>query len=196
MAVKSSTLDLAQIEISKLTIGEPLPGHLRDRFGRILISKGQLLSDGVIAKVQRNTGSRNFIWVGPDWPVEPEAAETEPETEQAKHKRIISFLQDQNLISNKRRNARYRLKTSLSLGLEEVSGLHVIKRNVVVETFDISLSGIGFTYNQCLLPGTTVYCKFDFVPNSPIVTGTIRRCQKDEGMTHQIGVEFVLDNKG
>lgn len=194
---RSETLELQSVDVQELRLGEPLPGALRDFYGRVLISSGTTLSQAILTRVAKVTGTRFRVFVGPDWAgYEPEP-EPESEREQAQaslHQRIIEALLAGKQIhdwSEKRRALRYSWPAQLTLAIEEDDQLTVSRRQVRIRSVDISMTGLGFTYDQFLNHGTVIYAQFDMVPGAPILQGVVRYCHLVRGMTHRVGVEFT-----
>ncbi|MBI1367236.1 MAG: hypothetical protein GC162_01135 [Planctomycetes bacterium] len=194
----ATTLEPRSILTQALPMGEPLPGALRDMYGRILIPAGTTLDQALLDKVAKVIGTSFRVYVGPDWPdgggpdvpAAPDAPAVSPQ------QRVLQLLLENEFIhdwSEKRQSARHRWHTTLSIAIEEEAGLTITKRDAQVKTVDISLTGLGFAYDQFLHKGTAVYARFDMLPGRPILKGAVRYCQHLKGVTHRIGVAFTTE---
>jgi hypothetical protein len=186
-------LRLRLIRFDQLEAGLRLPGHLRDRQGRILIKSGQVLTAQALDRLSRRHGN---LYVGPDWgrPTKPARTSRRAAGEPNPiHARIIEALRQQEEIhqwSERRGSERYTWNTEIAIAVEENDGMRVCERSVRVSTQDISVKGFGFVYEQFLNPGTVVRACFEHVPGQPILTGVVRNGKHIRGTLHRIGVEF------
>ena len=187
-------MELRKLDREQLQIGSPLPGHLRDRRGRILVSAGQVLDEQMLQGIVRATGRAGTVYVGPDW---VQGTQEESVPAESKHAWIVETLLKQNQIRSweeRRRYKRYEWKTEMTVALEEDSGMNLVQRSVRVTTKDISVLGMGFFYDQFLNPGTIVRACFEQVPGRPILAGVVRNCFLVHGMRHRVCVEFLLED--
>ena len=82
-------MQLRELDRDALTVGAPLPGHIRDQRGRILIAAGQMLDAQLLDRITRVTGRSRCVYVGPDW-IENE--QDPSVTEEARHAWIVESL--------------------------------------------------------------------------------------------------------
>ncbi len=181
-----------QIDPDELVVGKPLPGHIRDAAGRVLIRKGQVVTAEHLQQLAER-GSRG-LYGGSDWEPDPPAAgEGTPVTLTAEElmealKRKHGLRADEH---RGRRHPRHVWRCQLRVVVQECSDGLVQRREVVVETCDVSSSGFAFVSRQFVHVGTIVYPHFDCLPNRPLMKGIVRYCHHLEGQRHRVGVEFM-----
>jgi hypothetical protein len=189
---QASAARLRQIDPDRLVPGERLPGHVRDAAGRILIRRGQVLTTEHLQQLaERGTCG---LYGTSDWdpdappPVEdPVVTITPDELVQAlKRKHGVRTGEHPG-----RRHRRHVWRCQLRVLVQECSDGLVQRREVTVDTCDVSSGGFAFISRQFVHVGTIVYPRFDCLPNRPRMKGIVRYCHHLEAQRHRVGVEFV-----
>lgn len=172
-------------------MGRVLPGHVRDSAGRVVIRKGQALSREHLHFLD-GRGSL-AVYAGPDWGegqpgAGPVAQSVTPEEllQSLKRRHGLQSRQEQG-----RRHPRYPWRCELRVTIQECSDGLPQRREVTVETCNVSAGGFGFISQQFLHIGTIVFACFESLPNQPVMKGIVRYCHHLEVRRHRVGVEFV-----
>jgi hypothetical protein len=196
MPSRRSTDGLRLLDPRELALGKTLPGHVRDRAGRILIRKGQAFS---LAHLQllAERGSQ-AVYVDADWDGEPPppvraAPQFDPQEllEALKRKHGL-----RSGLMRGRRQQRYPWHCQLAMMIQECSDGVLHHREITVETCDVSSGGLAFISQQFLHIGTIIYPRFDSLPNRPVTKGIVRHCVHIEARRHRVGVELVPFDPG
>jgi hypothetical protein len=180
---------LRRLRRRELVRGTPLPGHVRDRSGRILIRKGQRLSDQHLELIiDREAWD---VYADADWPPPGRSGQgdlwvpTPAELLEALKRRRPPRGESNRV----RRHTRYQWRGQLRLMLQ-VTGTSQ-RQEVVVTTCDLSSQGFSFICDRFVYPDTVVYPHFDSLPSRPVMKGVVRNCVHLEGRQHRVGVQFV-----
>lgn len=186
--MKTGSPNLRRIDRGALVIGGPLPGDIVDFTGRVLVSAGQILTMSTLEHVSRSGGGSRFIYVGASWPQSSDVQATSSDVTPEHIIRAIDSQLGEHVEGRERReHERRKWKVQLDLVVEENAGT---RRNVRVNTEDISVSGFGFLFNQFIHPGSLIEAYFEMLPGKPTLTGTVRSCVQLRGIKHRIGVQF------
>jgi len=180
------------ISRSDIPVDQPLPGSLRDKNGRVLVTAGK--SVGLDDLTQLCTRLRDRVYVSEDeWPSdaeEPERSERES-TEQSKidspDKLIDSIERINRGTESDRQHERKEWATKATLRL---NGTHD-KRHMNVVTHDISQGGFSFISESYIAAGTPVFATFRVGAEDATFSGIVRSCKIVTAPKHLIGVQFV-----
>jgi hypothetical protein len=170
---------LVPISVRELVEAQVLPGHLRDREGRILIPAGAVLNeDDLLMLTSRQ------VYVGPDW-LANRARMMAAGGGSDPAGRPTGMAAGEEL----REQLRRVWNTTLDLELTEQDGSR--RRQVRVQTLNLSSGGFAFLHRQFIHPGTRVWAEFQMLPGRPIIEGVVRSCDQLGGMEHRVGVQFI-----
>jgi len=191
MANRSRAEELRRLEPSELVVGQVLRGHVRDAAGRILIPKGQVMSHEHLQHLAER-GSQ-ALYVASDWevkePAVPHAVQPVAPAE------LLEALKRKHGIrareTHGRRQRRYPWRCQLRVSIQECSDGVVQRRELMVETCDLSGGGFAFISKHFVHIGTVVYPRFECLPGRPVLKGIVRYCHHLEARCHRVGVEFV-----
>jgi hypothetical protein len=182
---------LRQLDPKELVLGRVLPGNVRDDAGRVLIPQGQVLSPEHLQLLEERGSPA--LYAGPDWNQPPPAAE--PTKQSVTPEELLQSLKRRHGLHSRqeqgRRHPRYPWRCELRVTIEECSDGLPQRREVTVETCDVSAGGFGFITRQFLHIGTIVFACFESLPNQPVMKGIVRYCHHLEVRRHRVGVEFV-----
>ncbi len=195
MRPRRETIALQPVNQQQLAPGMILPGHLRDRTGRVLIQAGTLLGPRHLALL-RQRGTLG-LYAGPDWDRNPVAPP--PHEKPAKPAEVLAALRGRRMGGAKmrvREHERYTWSVVLRLSIEEQNLDGCRRRDVVVRTGDISVSGFAFFYDQYIHPGTLLRARFETVPGRPYLIAVVRNCTHISARRHRIGAQFVKVRRG
>lgn len=177
------TLALRMIRRNDIGLDRPLPGHLRDIHGSVLISKGEIFNQ----QAHERLGKR-VLYVGPDWP------QLASDNQDNKPQEVIDALADQRgeevVLDNRRRHVRHAWQIQLNLRVRDPVP-DSLPRQIHVTTLEVSAGGFAFAYERYLHVGTYVVVCFDMLPHRPILRGEVRSCVVMSGTKHRIGVKFI-----
>jgi hypothetical protein len=180
---------LRRLRRRELVRGAPLPGHVRDRSGRILIRKGQRLSDEHLEVIiEREAWD---VYADAEWPPPSYSGQhdlwvpTPAELLQALKRRWQSRGEGGRV----RRHARYEWRGQVKLILQATGASQ--RQEMAVTTCDLSSQGFSFICDRYVHPDTVVYPHFDSLPSRPVMKGVVRNCVHLEGRQHRVGVQFV-----
>ncbi len=195
MADRGVIPGLRRLKGDDLIIGGVLRGHLRDRTGRILIRRGQRLSeDHVRLLAERETRG---VYGGSDWPPAEDSdgtrATASPEELMFALNRRFRSRQDTGRV---RRYARHPWRMRLKITLQENCDGVVYRLELMVTTCDVSANGFSFICKRFVHPAVILYSRFDTLPNRPVVKGIVRNCVYLESRDHRVGVEFLEPDPG
>ncbi len=173
------------IELDDLEVGQVLPGHLRDRDGRIIIPAGAVLTEEDIAGLKDRS-----LFVGQDWLDNrarmraAQAAAREGEPAGSYH---LPF--DLPTGAELRQQQRHVWNTVLNLEITDADGSS--RRTMSVRTLNLSSGGFAFLMRQFVHPGSRVLAEFKALPGKPVVEAIVRSCTPLGGMEHRVGVQFI-----
>lgn len=179
METKAPESQLRPIARSELSLGQPLPGHLRDAQGKILIEAGETLTPNKWKLL--GIGEDTVFYVGDDCPAgySPAADGSVAEADTATAE------------SEGRKHKRHNWKVNLRLELVEPGRGSTRNRTIDVTSQDISLGGFSFAAPMFVHVGTVVYTRLNSLEGQPVVKAVVRNCVHIEGRLHRVGVEFV-----
>jgi hypothetical protein len=184
---------LRRLHPEELELGAVLRGHIRDGSGRILLRKGQRLTvERMNLLLARRAGIA--VYVSDDWHA------ATPKQQQADN-RAVSPQELTEALKRRtrwgrgrmtgRRHERYDLRMRLTLTIQEPSLGGGYRREIVVNTCNVSAGGFAFIAQRFVCPGTVVYACFEALPNRPTIKGVVRNCLLIRGTEHRVGAEFV-----
>ena len=175
---------------NELTAGAVLPGHIRDRAGRVLVPSGQQLDQTRLDTLRDRT--MGMLYAGEDWPTANSASPgVDPEPASAGELTAAQLRRSGVHPDRVRRHARHEWSVELRLSIEERSPEGCRQREVLVTTGDISLGGFSFFYRHYIHPGTTISARFETLTGQPHLTAIVRHCAHVSDRQHRIGAEFV-----
>jgi len=195
MSPGRATPELRRIDYYSLVPGMVLPGHLRDRTGRVLIQAGTVLGPKHL-DLLRERGALG-VYAGADWH-QPEA-DAAPPAQIGDPKEVLAALRGRRPERGQirvRRNQRHAWSALLNVSIEERSQTGTRYRDLVVRTADISVRGFSFFYDHYIHPGTVVRAHFDMLPHSPCLVAVVRNCTHVSARQHRVGAEFVKVRRG
>lgn len=185
------TFDLRRLEPGELWPGRFLPGHVRDGAGRILIRGGQVLTGEHLRHLTERGSAA--VYGGPEW--DSERSKAEADDPGLSPTELLQALKRRHGVRGGqkpgRRHTRYTWRCRMKLTIQECSDGLVQRRQVTVETCDVSGSGFAFISQQFVHVGTIVFPRFECLPNRPVLKGVVRYCHHLEARRHRVGVEFV-----
>lgn len=185
------TEPLRRLHAHEVILDHPLPGHLRDAEGHILLRAGQKLSPAKLSELER----RHILefYAGDDWPSAPAAqadhelpASTDELTAALRRRRATMHDSGQF-----RSTTRFVWKTRLRLRIQEGDHFGTRDRQIDVETADVSVRGFAFVYDQYLHAGTIVIARLEMLPRPLVVKAVVRGCHLIGGRQHRLGCQFV-----
>jgi hypothetical protein len=186
----SVTMDLRRLTRDELVLGERLPGHVRDRSGRVLIRRGQVLLPKHMDLLSEREAWK--VFAGPDWPTlpRPPRRTRTPSPEELMHalKRQRFTRKDKNRV---RRHTRHRCRMQAKLMVAENKNTGSQRVQMEITTCDVGLGGLSFICDRFLYTGSVVYLRLQALANQPVMKGVIRNCTYIDGREHRVGVEFV-----
>lgn len=171
---------LVPIAVRELDEAQVLPGHLRDRDGHILIPAGAVLNSEDLKMLAGRP-----IFVGPDWLANRARMMASGTAVEDTSARPASSAAGEEL----RQQLRRVWNTTLDLELTEQDGSR--RRQVRVQTLNLSSGGFAFLHRQFIHPGTRVWAEFQALPGRPVIEGVVRSCDQLGGMQHRVGVQFI-----
>lgn len=180
---------LMPISLQELAEAQVLPGHLRDRDGRILIPAGAVLNSDDLKVLAARP-----MYVGPDWLANRARTMAVGAAGIAGVSGKGDAASPPNAMGNGeelRRQLRRVWNTMLDLELTEQDGSR--RRHVRVQTLNLSSGGFAFLHRQFIHPGTRVRAEFQALPGKPIIEGVVRACDQLGGMEHRVGVQFIAN---
>jgi hypothetical protein len=187
----SGTQRLRRLTEQDLVVGRTLPGAVRDGAGRVLIQSGETLSAEHLGRLGKRGACA--LYAGDDWGAPPQ--QTDPKPQPLRAEEVVQALQRRMRIPGTdgriRRQQRYAWHVRLRMAILECSEGVVNRRDVEVETCDLSASGFAFLSRQFVHVGTMVYPRFTNLPKRPVLKGIVRNCTHLEGRRHRVGVEFL-----
>jgi hypothetical protein len=192
MAEPQATNELRRVDRRELVLGRPLPGHLRDRSGRILIRAGRRLSENHLRVLQERGVSG--VYADLDWPPPPTVAEADTPTlspralVQALTSRRNHRATDRGRV---RRRPRRAWQAELLVIVEQFRDGLKYRRQIKATTRDVSVAGFSFVCQQYVHLNTIVHARFDMLPSQPVMKGIVRNCAHLSGRAHRVGVEFI-----
>jgi hypothetical protein len=184
------TCSRRQLDRGEIWLGTPLPGPICNQRGRILVRGGQILA------AKERDGLPKELWVGPEWPQTPPSpppCEPDPGPLRPGHEVVDELLQRRGVSPgpDKRGCARHAYRVLFRVVLQERHGGALKERAIQVVTNDISRTGFSFFYRNYVAVGTSLWARFDDLPNRPTVLGVVRNCFLVAGRKHRIGVQFL-----
>lgn len=189
---------MRRVADSELSLGFVLPGNLRDRSGRILVRRGQRLSEAHMKLLlDRKVGS---IYTEMEWQSPEQQAEEAHSQQESTPDELMRALHRKNDAGRGkkqvRKHERHTWRVDMRLVVREFSGDMVQMRQLRVKTCDVSAKGFAFVSDRFLHPGSVVYACFESLPNRPLMKGIVRNCTHLSGRQHRSGVEFDKLDKG
>jgi hypothetical protein len=178
------TVKLRRIAKAQLPAGQKLPGHLRDRGGRVMFRAGVELTPALLDRL-----ADGWFTVGPDWPVDPPRRNTRAgQRPAADGNSVVAPVTGS---ASDRRTQRHTCRTPIDVYIREPGISTQTLRKLSVETVDLSKTGFAFLFNQYIPVGKEVVAEFIGASDRPRLNGIVRNCVHLHGKTHRIGVEFV-----
>ncbi len=210
MSTTDQTRRLRRLEQWELVEGMVLPGPVYDREGRVLIPRGERLTEAHFEILKRRRSAS--VYVGDDWHEDalratadsagtpaavapnsdPPAPANSPEAQEQCE--LLDILQSRAdampEIAVPRRHDRRQWTVSLEIVIEEHSPEGTRQRPVTVTTCDISETGLGFSYKHYIHPGSIIRARFDTLPGTPTLTAVVCYCHHTGAQRHRIGAEI------
>ena len=182
--------ELQLIDRTKLVVGRPLEGHVRDAKGRVLILAGTTLTPAHL----RQLGKRLItgLYGGADWGPADDLPTISPD------ELVDDLLAHQDpgqTMTERRARERHKWNVPLKLLLAERTSMGPIYREIQATTADLSRTGFAFIHRYYVAVNTRVEAQFDQLPNKPRVEGVVRNCRLITGLGHRVGVQFVQPNE-
>ncbi len=183
--------NLRPLQAHELVLDHPLPGHVRDAAGHILLHQGQKLTCAKLDALEKwYVGG---FYAGPDWPPAPvsqlwDRLPASADELMSALRRRRSTDRDEG---NFRAQERHVWKTRLRLKIHENDKAGVRQREVEVETADVSPRGFAFLHDHFVHPGTIIYTQLEALDKQPVVKAIVRACHLVSGRQHRVGCQFV-----
>jgi hypothetical protein len=169
---------LRRIYRDELPVGTVLPGHLRDRQGRILLRAGKRIELEHLTLLDERVDFA--IFAADDWPT----ATPPSKDDAADPSDVLEALRLRRSSPGKARPRRHRRRACtvpVRLLIEERTALGSRQREADVTTCDISVAGFAFIFHQYMHPGTAVRATFASLPDRPHLTAIVRNCTHPGG---------------
>lgn len=182
---------LRRLQHGELVLGSPLPGHVRDDSGRVLIRKGQRLTDLHLQLLQERQA--HGVYADETWA--PPSTIEDLDIPMASPDELVHALQRRSgarkFAGRYRRHHRHAWQARMRLTLEQRSKGLVFRREMSVTTRDISASGFSFLCRQYVHLDTLVYARFEALPGRPLMKAVVRNCEYVSPQMHRVGAEFI-----
>ena len=177
------------LDSDELLLGQPLPGHVCDKNGRVLIRSGQVLTQEHLQFL--GTKLITGVYGSEGWGVAEDPWGASPATPASVMDELFRRHGGTETTANQRAHERQQWTVPLTVQLEERGQYGPTCRTIEVSTVDISRGGFAFVFRQYISPGTIVRVQFDSLRNRPRLEGKVRGCILIGGNQHRVGVKFT-----
>ncbi len=176
---------LTLLDLSKLKIGQSLPGDVCDKDGNVVMPAGEVLNEEHFNKLRGF--EEQGVFANLNWENPPQIASGLNQDMLAEARKQRRILGEKRV----RQRERHVLEIPITVAIKETIGLDEHWQSSNVVTCDLSTSGFAFAFTRYIHTGTKISMQFNSLAAKPTMFGIVRNCTLLDGGKHRVGVEFL-----